>query len=90
MGQMLRAYLGFDVALRCYFNRSGNTAAGRELAKAGAELRRIVAAQVLAEARTDPKADLEAVLLAAINAGVSWQDMAAMVNTIHQRNPGGF
>jgi len=89
MGQMLRAYLGFDIALRAYLNRAGNSAAAKGLAQAGVELRRIAAAQVVAEARIDPKADLQVVLQAAVVAGVAWTEIAALVNTIHDRNPGG-
>lgn len=88
MDKMFAALIGFDVALRCYLNRAGNSAAARDLAKAGIELRRIAAAQALAEARTDPKADLQAVLQTAINAGVTWHELAALVNTMHDRNPG--
>ena len=88
MGQMLTAYLAFDTALRAYFNRVGSTPAGRQLAAAGVDLRRAVASKALAEAKSDPKADLEVVLLAARDAGVSWQDMGAMVNAVHERNPG--
>ena len=90
MGQMLRAYLGFDIALRAYLNRAGNSAAAKGLAQAGVELRRIAAAQVVAEAKVDPKADLQAVLQAAVDAGVPWPDIAALFNTIHDRNPGSI
>jgi hypothetical protein len=88
MGQMLNALIGFDIALRAYLNRAGNTAAARELAKAGVALRCVASAQALAEAKNDPKADLQAVLQAAVNAGVSWHELAALVNTMHERNPG--
>ncbi len=91
MARLLFAYLGFDVALRAYLDRAGTSPAARGLAQAGVELRRAAAAQVLAEmaAEPDPKADLRAILQAAIIAGVDWQDLAALVNTIRDRNPGG-
>lgn len=85
MAQMIDALLAFDTALR---RIDGNSPRLRQLAQAGAELRRAVGARALAELRSDPKADLAAVLQTAIAAGLLWTDLAALVNTMHDRNPG--
>ena len=90
MGNLLKAYLGADVAFRSFLNRSGNSVAARDLAKALVQLRRVAAACALAEAAAerDPGMDFADLVALAAAAGLAWQDMAAIVNRAHQRNPG--
>lgn len=90
MGKMINAVLGFDIALRAYLNRAGNSAAAKHLAQAGAALRRVAAEQALDDAvqARDPKLTFEQLVELAVAAGVPWQDMAAIVNRAHERNPG--
>ena len=90
MGTLFKAYLGADVAFRAFLNRSGNSAAARDLAKALVQLRRVAAAQALAEAAVerDPRIDFTDLVDLAAAAGIAWQDMAAIVNRAHQRHPG--
>ena len=89
--RLLDALVGWDVAMRAYLNRLGATAAGRDLARAGADLRRVAAIQALAdEARApDPGRDVATILQAAIAAGLSWPDLVGIVNGLRDREPGG-
>ena len=89
MASLLDAVLDFDTALRAYERRVGGSPATRALAQAGIQLRRAVAIQALAaEAATpDPKADLRRVLQAAIDAGLGWHEVVAVVNTMHEGTP---
>jgi hypothetical protein len=89
--RLLDALIGYDVAMRAYVNRLGHTAAGRDLARAGAELRRAAGIAALAQeaAAPDPRRDLQVILQAAIAAGLGWTDIAATVNALRDRSPGG-
>lgn len=87
---LFTTFLGVDVTLRAFLNRSGNSAAARELCRALGQLRRAAAAQALAQAAAtpDPKADFSKLVEIAAAAGLPWQDMAAIVNRAHERIPG--
>jgi len=88
--RLLDALVGWDVAMRAYANRLGHTAAGRDLARAGAELRRAAAEALAGEARApDPRRDVATILQAAIGAGLSWPDLVGIVNGLRDREPGG-
>ena len=85
----MTALLGFDVAFRAWQDRAGATAYGSRLGRAGAIVRREVARLALAEAaKGNPRQDLAAVLGAALDAGVDWQDIVGIVNDMRARNPG--
>jgi len=88
MGKMINAVLGFDIALRAYLNRAGNSAAAKHLAQAGVALRRVAAEHALDQAAQvrDPRLAFEE--LVDLAAAVPWQDMAAIVNRAGERNPG--
>lgn len=89
MGRMWSAYLEFDSALRAFKLRAGDTAYSRALVEAGRELRRFAAKAALADqsTQTDAKENLQAVLQAALNAGLNWQDLVEVVNKTHERIP---
>ncbi|HYG91183.1 MAG TPA: hypothetical protein VD978_33570 [Azospirillum sp.] len=89
MGKLISTFLEADTALRAWVHRAGRNEAARKAAKAITDLRRAVAAQALAEAAAtpDPKADFAQLVEVAATAGVTWQDMAAIVNRAGERNP---
>jgi len=88
MGRLLDALVDLDNAARVGVRVLGLTSsAGRQLQHAATTVRRELAVRALAdEARAfDPKADFEAIVSAAIAAGLSWPDMVDTFNAIRER-----
>jgi hypothetical protein len=89
MDSLLATFLDADTALRAWTNRAGTSEAARKLSKAIADLRRATAAHALADAAATPdtKADFAQLVEIAAASGLSWHDMAAIINRAGERNP---